>query len=145
MIHGIIAGQFTEAISVDIVEAATAVDATATGNVIFATLVDDPANVRDVVDAFLGEIMLEAASAVATVTVGLAYTAAILEEATAAAAASTRLPTTLTADVAEAAAAADAPDAILVVMSRSAMLPKKVFVNSSGSRDANAAGVMVNM
>jgi hypothetical protein len=146
MIHGVIAGQFTEAISVDIVEAATAVDATATGNVIFATLVDDPANVRDVVDAFTGEIMLEAASAAATVTAGLIYTVAILEQATAAAVADgTKAPSAITAAVDEAATASSTQDATAVsVPTRSAMLPT-AYVNPSSSRDAYVAGTMVNL
>jgi hypothetical protein len=145
MIHGIIAGQFTEAISVDIVEAATAVDATATGNVIFATLVDDPANVRDVVDAFTGEIMLEAASAAATVTVGLVYGAAVLEEVTASAVTDgAKAPSAITAAVDEAATAAEAVDAAIAAPSRSAMLPR-AMVGPSASREAYVAGTMVNL
>lgn len=57
----------------DLVEAAAALDAPGTGNVVFATLVDDPASVGDHVDAYLGQIMLEAASAAATVNAGFAY------------------------------------------------------------------------
>ena len=64
------------AIAADVAEAATAADATATGNVVFATLVDDPASVGDIVDAYLGEIMLEAASADAAADAGLVYVAA---------------------------------------------------------------------
>jgi hypothetical protein len=151
------------AISVGIVEAATAVDATATGNVIFATLVDDPANVRDVVDAYLGEIMLEVASADATVTAGIVYGAAVIEEATAIATADgARGPTAIAAAVDEAAAAAEVVDAAITVViveaatasatqdgtvvapSRSAMLPR-AMVGPSASRDANVAGTMVNV
>src|SRR5262245_58714994 len=51
------------AIAADLAEATAAADSPGTGNVVFATLVDDPANVQDVVDAYLGQIMLEAASA----------------------------------------------------------------------------------
>ena len=51
------------AVAADVAEVAAAVDATATGNIVFATLVDDPASVGDRVDAYLGEIMHEAASA----------------------------------------------------------------------------------
>lgn len=51
------------AIAADLAEAAAALDSPGTGNVVFATLVDDPASVNDITDAFLGEIMLEAASA----------------------------------------------------------------------------------
>src|SRR4051794_11926960 len=67
------------AISSEISEAAAAADATATGNVVFATLVDDPASVGDIVDAYLGEIMLEAASADTVADAGLVYVATIDE------------------------------------------------------------------
>ena len=112
------------AIAVEIAELAEAVDATATGLVVFATLVDDPASVLDHVDAYLGEIMLEAASAGETIDAGLVYAAAV-DEAT---------------------SAADTPDAAAsTLVPRSAMLPD-VFVNSDGtSRQANANGVMVNL
>jgi len=72
------------AIAADLEEAATAADATATGNVVFATLVDDPANVNDTVDAYLGEIMVEAASAADSLNAGLTYAVAIDEATTAA-------------------------------------------------------------
>jgi len=113
------------AIAAEVAEAALAVDATATGNVVFATLVDDPASVGDLVDAYLGEIMLEAASASDSIDAGLAYIAAV-DEAT---------------------SAADAPDAAAgaPLVPRAAMLPG-VFVNSDGTpRDANANGIMVNL
>lgn len=109
-------------IAADIAEIATAVDATATGNVVFATLVDDPASVGDRVDAYLGEIMLEAASANAVVNAGFASSAVI----------------------AETAAAAEAVDAALAVPSKSAMVPR-AFINPSTSRAANANGIMVNL
>ena len=51
------------AIAADMTEIAGAIDALGTGNVVFATLVDDPASVSETIDAFLGEVMLEAASA----------------------------------------------------------------------------------
>lgn len=132
------------AISVGIAEVATAVDATATGNVVFATLVDDPANVGDRVDAYLGEIMLEAASADATVNAGLVYTVGLLEEAVAGDALSGAVPTILTADVAEAATAASTQDGTVAAPSRSAMLPK-AYVNPSTSREAQVIGTMVNL
>ena len=50
-------------ISANLAEAVEAADALATGNVVFAALVDDPASVDETVDAYLGMIMLEAASA----------------------------------------------------------------------------------
>src|SRR5215471_18049722 len=51
------------AIAAELAEIATADDASTTGQVVFAALIDDPASVLDNVDAYLGEIMLEAASA----------------------------------------------------------------------------------
>jgi hypothetical protein len=145
MIHGVIAGQFTEAISVDIVEAATAVAATATGNVILAALVDDPANAIDIVDARTGEIIIEAASADATVSVGLAYGAALLEAATASDVTDgTKAAATITAAVDETATVAEAVDASVSALGRSAMLPD-AMVSPSAPRQANIAGTMVNL
>jgi hypothetical protein len=72
-------------ITAEIAEAAAALDTPGTGNVVFATLVDDPASVLDIVDAYLGEIMLEAASAADTpdASIPTTITAAIVETATA--------------------------------------------------------------
>ena len=70
-------------IAADIAEAALAGDGTTTGNVVFATLLDDPASVRDSVDAFLGSIMKEAALAADAISIGLIYAAATAEAATA--------------------------------------------------------------
>jgi hypothetical protein len=72
------------AIAAAIAEVAAALDASTTGNVIFGTLVDDPASVNDTIDAYLGEIMLEAASASDTATSGLAYDTLVVEATTAA-------------------------------------------------------------
>lgn len=74
------------AIAADLAEAAAALDAPGSGNVVFATLVDDPASVADLIDAYTGEIMVEAASAVDIVDGALPgiYTANIVEAATAA-------------------------------------------------------------
>jgi hypothetical protein len=66
------------------VEAAEANDALGTGNVVFATLVDDPASVGEIVDAYLGEIMVEAASASDSFDSGFSYDATINESLTAA-------------------------------------------------------------
>jgi hypothetical protein len=96
------------AIAAGIVEAAVALDAPGTGNVVFATLVDDPASVGDHVDAYLGEIMREAANAASIVNAGLTYAAAIVEAVTAADTLSAAVPRTGT--VAEAASAADLVD-----------------------------------
>jgi hypothetical protein len=132
------------AIAADVAEAATAADAPGTGNVVFATLVDDPANVRDRVDAYLGQIMREAASAAATVNAGLTYAAAIAEAVTATSTQSGSVPTVWSTVVAEAATATATQDATVVALSRSAMLPG-AFINPSASRAANVAGTMVNL
>ena len=71
------------AIAAGLVEATTAADAIASGNVVFATLVDDPASVADRVDAYLGEIMLEAASAADSFDAGRIFADAINEAVTA--------------------------------------------------------------
>jgi hypothetical protein len=86
------------AIAADIAESTAAVDATATGNVVFATLVDDPASVGDLVDAYLGEIMLEAAAASDIIDVGLAYAAAVDEAVAAADAQDAVIPAGVTWD-----------------------------------------------
>lgn len=98
-------------IASNIVEAALAGDTATTGNVVFATLVDDPASVRDFVDAYLGEIMKEAASAAATVNAGLVYAAAITEAAAASDVPNGHVPSIYSAAVAEATSAASAQDA----------------------------------
>jgi len=72
------------AITADLAEVAAALDSPGTGNVVFATLVDDPASVGDYIDAFIGEIMLEAASADAVADAGFALVGSILETVTAA-------------------------------------------------------------
>lgn len=113
------------AIAAEVAEAGAASDASTTGNVVFATLVDDPASVNATVDAYLGEIMVEAASAADAVSAGSAFAAAIDEAAT----------------------AADTQDGTVVgaALARDATLPG-VFVNSDGTpRAANAAGIMVNL
>jgi len=113
------------AIPADIAETAVALDAPATGNIVFATLVDDPASVGDILDAYLGEIMAEAASAADALSAGSDYTDAINEAVT----------------------AVDTQDATLLaaVPPRDAMLPG-VFVNSDGTlREAYVLGNMVNL
>lgn len=67
------------AIAAGIAEVAAALDAATTGNVVFAALVDDPASVGEIVDAYLGEIMLEPASAADAISAGATYDAAIDE------------------------------------------------------------------
>jgi hypothetical protein len=63
--------------SVGVAEVIVAMDTTDIGNIIFATLIDDPASINDTSDAFIGEIMIEAASADTILTVGIDYVAAI--------------------------------------------------------------------
>jgi hypothetical protein len=133
-------------IAADIAEAIEATDATATGQVVFATLVDDPASVREFVDAYLGEIMVEAANAAAAVNAGLTYAAAIVEAVTATDTLLATVPGVFAASVAETAAAASAQDATVTaaLLARSAMVPW-TFVNAgTTSREANAGGTMVN-
>lgn len=100
------------AIAADLEEAALALDASTQGQIIFATLVDDPASVSDTVDAYSGEIMLEAASAADTFDAGMVYAVAIDEGASAADMQSVYAPVTWAADVAEAASAFASQDAI---------------------------------
>lgn len=69
-------------LSAQIAEATVATDAMGTGNAIFATLVDDPASVNEIVDAYLGEIMLEEASAIDAISLALVYDADISESVT---------------------------------------------------------------
>jgi len=71
------------AIVADLAEATAALDSPGTGNIVFATLVDDPASVQDRVDAYRGQIMLEAASASETINAGSAYAASVVEAAAA--------------------------------------------------------------
>jgi hypothetical protein len=72
------------AIAAELAEAALADDTSTTGQVVFATLVDDPASVLDTIDAYLGEIMLEMASAADSITAGLDYATSIAEVTTSA-------------------------------------------------------------
>jgi predicted anti-sigma-YlaC factor YlaD len=98
------------AIAAGVAEAAAALDALAAG-IVFAALVDDPASASDRLDAFLGQIMRETATAAATVNAGLTYAVRIDEAAFAAVLLTGAVPTAISAAVAEAASAADAPDA----------------------------------
>jgi hypothetical protein len=111
------------AIAAELVEVAAALDASITGSVFFATLVDDPASVGDTVDAYLGEIMVEAASAADSITAGSAYSTANDEAAT----------------------ATDLQDATMgvAVVARDAMV-MDVFINHGLSRQAHVDGVMIN-
>jgi len=110
LVCNVIQSRRRAAIAADVAEAAAALDAPGTGNVVFATLVDDPASVGDHVDAFLGQIMREVANASSTVTAGLAYAAGIVEAA--AAADTSSVPVVGT--VAETATAASTQDASVI-------------------------------
>jgi hypothetical protein len=131
------------AIAADIVETAAAADSPGTGNVVFATRVDDPASASEHVDAYLGQIMLEAANAQAVVNAGLSYAAAVVEAATATDVWSYTVAG-VSAAVVEPATAVSTQDAVVVSLGRSAMLPG-MMINPSTSRQANAAGTMVNL
>jgi hypothetical protein len=98
------------AIAADVAELAAAVDAPGTGNVVFATLVDDPASVREFVDAYLGQIMVEAASAAAIVNAGLVYAVSVDEAGHAVELLAGSLPSILSAAIVEAASATDLVD-----------------------------------
>jgi len=104
-------------VAASLTEAAAALDAPGTGNVVFATLVDDPASVRDFVDAYFGSIMTETASATATVNAGLTYAARVDEAVTALDLFSGTVPTVLSVAATEAASAADVADASVTAIS----------------------------
>ena len=66
-------------IAAGITEAASAQDRPGTGNVVFATLVDDPAAVLDRVDAYFGQIIVEATNATANANAGLIVASTVVE------------------------------------------------------------------
>lgn len=104
------------AITASLTETATALDSLGTGNVVFATLVDDPASILDRVDAYLGEIMKEAASAAATINAGLVYAVRVDEAVTAREVSSVFTPAT--GAVVETVSAAAVVDATKIAGSR---------------------------
>jgi hypothetical protein len=85
-------------IAAALAETATADDASTTGQLVLATLVDDPGNALDTVDSYSGEIMLEAATAADTVVGAIPYTANVAETTTATdtSTATTAAPSTVT-------------------------------------------------
>jgi hypothetical protein len=112
-------------VATDIVEVAAASDTTKPEGGVFVALVDEPISAIDSANAYLGEIMEEAANAVDSVeALGSVYDIAVDETAI----------------------AVDAPDAAVPSgTSRSGMVAG-VYVNSSGTlRQANVDGVMVNL
>jgi hypothetical protein len=115
------------AIAADVAETAFAVDEIATG-LLYTLLIDDPASALDSVDAFFGEIMIEAVNAADNFSVELVFTAAVDEPASASATASGAVP--------------------VITAGKTAMLaaPMPIFVNADTSREAALAGpIMVNL
>lgn len=110
----------------DIVESVEATAATVTEGIVFAGLVDAPASATDTVNAFLGQLVVEAASASDAVSAGSAYGVAIDEGVTAVDAAS---------------------ETTSAISTRSAMVAGRcpVFINPGVPREANAGGVMINL
>lgn len=148
MLIGVIAEELllSEPSAVVVAEAASAADVFQ-GNVIFPRLVDEPVSALDTWNAYLGEIMLEAATAADTANAGVAYGVAIVEAATAGSAEDATLAGgAITGSVDEAATAASVEDATVTsaAVVRSAMITN-VFINSGTSREANANGIMVNV
>src|SRR5262245_53459444 len=102
------------AITADIAEAATALDALGLGNIIFTTLVDAPASVTDTVDAFNGSILKETANATDAYTIGTGYAVLVNEPASAIDTVSIRTPATFSASVAETTTAGSSQDGTVV-------------------------------
>jgi len=112
----------------------------------FALLVDEPAAASEALSAFVGQILIEAANAGETVNAGSKY-AVLIDAPAIAADAYSGTTGVVIAGLSEAAAAADVPDATKIsgLVPRHAMV-EGVFINSDGTaRQANAAGVMVNL
>jgi hypothetical protein len=128
-------------------EAAAAADVANAGFVFPTLLVDDPAAVHDTVNAFLGQIIVEAASAAATVNVGLTYAAVIAESTTSSDTANAAVPTVYVMTVAETASADAVADAT-VAMARNAMLAGAwpIYVNGGTSRQSSMDGpIAINL
>lgn len=134
------------AITAAIAEMASA-DATTSGLVNFDAIVDDPAAAFETVDAIVGQILIEAASATDTVDVGgSTFAVAVDEVVSAGDAVDVGGASIYGAAIDEAATAADAPDGTTTgaAPTRSAMVPG-VFVNPGTSREAHVIGTMVNL
>lgn len=102
------------AIPAAIAEAAAATD-TLSAAPAFARLVDDPASANDVLNAFVGQIMVEVATAADTVSAGLTYGVLIDEPLAAADSFTGIMAGGISADVVEAATAADVLDGAVPV------------------------------
>jgi len=129
-------------------EAGAADDASTTGTVVFATLIDDPASVSDTVNGFLGSIMIESATAAAIVNVGLTFAAAVSEPVTALDVPAGTVPTVYTVGISEVGAAIDAPDATVsaaAVRQTIVAGSQVIFVNSTGATvTGTVPGIMIN-
>src|SRR5580765_8438209 len=107
----------------DLVEAAAALDVTDFVT-LFGPLVDSPGNALDIVNAVVGQFMVEAANAADVLTVGMAYRITLLEDTTAVAnnLAVIAPKHVVTATMTEAAAAVSTQDAASALVSRQAMI-----------------------
>lgn len=140
----IVPGQRRRQIAAEIVEVAgAAVDLVSDAG--FELLLDAPAIASDTCNAFLGELLHEAASAASTQNAGLFYAVLIDEPASAV---DSVAGTGGVVDILEPATANTTQDATLVlgIVPRSAMIASMgpIFVNPGVSREANVDGVMVN-
>lgn len=152
-------------ITSDIAESGHALDALTTSNIVFATIVDDPANVNAICDAYYGTPIIETASASATFTAGLAYAVAIVEAAhaaetvnatrafaaaiTEAASAAVTLDGILAAassrSIVETMTATDAPDATLISVARDRLISAARFGGSAVVRDSGMTQIISNI
>lgn len=133
------------ALAVTIDEVTVATDEILAGNAL-NNLADEPAAANAVADAFLGELMVEAATATATADAGLFYAVLLDEPAHALDAWAGIYADGIDVDVTEAAAAAEAVDAAVPGAAARSAMTEAVFVNSSGvPRQAYANGIMLNL
>lgn len=114
-------------LAVNVVEGGQAADSPAMAPTIVEALVDDPASASETVNTYIGDIMLEAASASDSINAGSNYAVA----------------------VDEAAIAADGHDGTIsgAIPSRSAMVPgpRLLFINPGTSRQAFVNSIMINL
>lgn len=133
-------------IGVAVVDVGAARDTLATESAILAALVDDPAWADSIVDAYIGDLIFEAASATDTVSVVVSvYTVAVDEVASAADTVSATASVSVLLSESAVADSAQNGTIITALVPRHAMVPG-VQVNSDGTlREANVNGVMVNL
>lgn len=114
-------------VAATIVEITEALDGPALG-AIYATLADNPGNALDILGAFVGQNMVEAASAIAVVDALSAHPAAMLEA------------------ISAAVAAQDAAINVVASLVKRDGMIDGTQVNSDGTaRQANVGGTMVNL